>query len=370
MKFQIKLELIKDYLRRLSVSVQSVSGRVEFTGVLINVWDDSITFEGRNDYMDTKIEEKSLKDIKIIEKGKSLIKANMLNEIIQKMEGEYVTFNKIDSSIMTIEDSNSNYKINLLEDENYERATFISETEELIIINVGDFRKSVSKTAFAGNEFHSKFIYQGMGLSIDNSILSATVCDGIRIASFKTKILSEKKIDKIIPLKVVKELNKILPSSGVVKFYFTNKKGLVIAGNMINQFSLIEGTFPVFDKFFDESIYNKTLSIDKTIFDLSIERSVILVNNKTDASNRIGLKISKKDFEIESREQEIGTAKIGIKEFEYEGEEIEISISPKILHEGLKVSEGEKIKLLMKDSSSSILLKSEDGIIYLMSPMV
>ena len=67
MKFQIKSTIIKDYLKRLSVSVLSVSSRVEFTGVLITVWDNSITFEGRNDYMDTKIEEKSITDMKISE---------------------------------------------------------------------------------------------------------------------------------------------------------------------------------------------------------------------------------------------------------------------------------------------------------------
>gem|GEM_PF-2832746 len=37
MEFKIKLELIKDYLRRLTYSVQSVSSRIEFTGVLITV---------------------------------------------------------------------------------------------------------------------------------------------------------------------------------------------------------------------------------------------------------------------------------------------------------------------------------------------
>ena len=87
-------------------------------------------------------------------------------------------------------------------------------------------------------------------------------------------------------------------------------------------------------------------------------------------ANRIGIKISKENFIIESREQEIGSAEIRIKEFKYDGLPIEISISPKILHEGLKISEGKMVELFMTNSQSSILLKSDDGIKYIMSPMV
>ncbi len=369
MKFEIKLNSIKEYLRKLTISVQSVSSRIEFTGVLITVFDNSIVFEGRNNYMDTKIEETNLNDVKIIETGRVLIKANMLNEIIQKMSGEVVIFNKIDSNIVSIESEDSNYQINLLNDEKYDIATF-EEFDDSVIINHSNFNKTISKVVFAGNEKHSKFIFQGLNLIIKDNILSSTVCDGVRIASFKTPITSDKNINKIIPLKVVKELIRILPNNGEYKFSFGNNKGIITSGNMINQFQLIEGTYPIFDKFFDSSLYTKQLVIKKHELDNAVERATILMSNKADTSNRIGLSITNELFTVESREMELGSSKIKVKDFSYSGDPINISLSPRILTEGLRVSESESIKLFMTEKTSSVLVISEtDGLIYLLSPM-
>ncbi len=368
MKFQIKLEIIKDYLRRLSTSVQSISSRVEFTGVLINVWDNSVTFEGRNDWMDTKIEENSLSNVKIIETGRILVKAQMLNEIIQKMEGETVTFTKADSNILTLEDANSNYHINLLSDENYETSNFINESEQDIIIPSKIFRKAISKTAFAGYEYHTKFIYQGLNLNISDGKLTATATDGIKIASWSSNITSDIRVNKIIPLKVVRELIKILPETEEYKLSFKKSKCLIHSDNMINQFSLIEGTFPVFDKFFNKSIYSKKILIKKDVILNAIDRATILTNIFEGA--RIGLAITKDSFYIDTKE-EIGSAKIEVKEYIYEGDNIDISISPKIIIDGIKHSETEEIEILLINSSSSVLLRSDkDNFVYLMSPMV
>ncbi len=371
MKFQINLTTIKEYLRRLSTSVQSISSRVEFTGVLINVFDNSIIFEGRNDWMDTKIEETSLSTIKIIETGRVLVKAQLLNDIVQKMEGQYVTFTKIDSNVMVVEDADSNYKINLLSDENFEQATFMNENEvsQSVKIPFKTFRKAVAKTAFAGYEYHTKFIYQGLNLSISEGKLTSTACDGIKIASWSTNIESEARIEKIIPLKVVRELVKILPEEGEYKFLFTNNKCLLISGNMTNQFLLIEGTFPKFDKVFNPAIYTKKLVIDKDVMLNAIDRATILSQASAPGA-RIGLYISNESFSIDSR-AEIGSTKIDVRGFEYNGEQIDISISPKILTEGVKHCESEKVEILLIDSTSSALLKSQkDDFVYLMSPMI
>ncbi len=371
MKFQIKLETIKEYLRRLSISVQSVSSRVEFTGVLINVWDNSITFEGRNDWMDTKIEESSLSTIKIIETGRVLVKANMLNEIVQKMEGQTVTFNKVDSNVLTLEDADSTYQINLLSDENYETSNLLSmnDIQQEVLIPSKTFRKSISKVSFAGSDFHSKFIYQGMNLVIQDGKLTATACDGIKIASWSKEITTDVRINKIIPLKVARELVKVLPEDKEeYKFSFSHNKCIVVSGNMTNQFSLIEGTFPVFEKFFNENMYSIRLEVDKEAILNAINRATIL-SNVADGS-RIGLSISNESFTVESKE-EVGSAKIEVRGYDFRGEGIDISISPKVISEGIKHASSEKVEILLKDSTSSALLKSEkDNFVYLMSPMV
>lgn len=371
MKFQINLETIKEYLRRMSTSVQSVASRVEFTGVLINVFDNSIVFEGRNDWMDTKIEETSFSNMKIIETGRALVKAQMLNEIVQKMQGQYITFTKIDSNVITIEDVDSNYKINLLSDENFEHAKFMSDDEitQRVVIPSKLFRKSVNKTSFAGSENHSKFIYEGLSITINDKKITTTACDGIKIASWTGDIDHDERLEKIIPLKVVRELVKVLPDNKDYDFSFSNNMCVLRSGNMINQFSLIEGTFPRFDKLFNKEIYNKKLVIEKEIISSAIDRATIL-SPVTAVGARISFDISSESFSIDSS-TEIGSTKIEVRGYDYQGDLINISISPKILIDGIKHCESDKVELLLIDSSSSILLKTEkDDFVFLMSPMI
>lgn len=370
MKFQIKLPLIKDYLKRLTVAIQPVASRVELTGILISVFDNSIVFEGRNDNLDIKIEESTSTDMKIIEPGRALIKANMLNEIVQRMEGDMVTFTKIDSNLITIESNGSKYDMNLLKDDKYERASYMESTDENLTISQKDFHKSVSKVIFAGKESHFKFIYQGVNFSIDKGVLTTTVCDGIRIASRKTNINYEGILNKIIPIVVVKELLRILPDSGSFNFSFKENKGIVSAGNIVIQFTLIEGTFPSFDKFFNKDDYTSSLSVEKAALLKGVEQVTVLSMNRLDSS-RLAISLSNNLFKLESNEIEIGSADVLINEFKYEGEDLKVSLSPKILVDVLKISSSDNVSLYFKDGRSTILFLSEtDGLIYLMSPMI
>ncbi|BDU67350.1 MAG: DNA polymerase III subunit beta [Candidatus Tyloplasma litorale] len=369
MKFEIKNTTIKDYLKRLSISVQSVSSRIEFTGILITVDNSSITFEGRNDWMDTRIVETNISNIKIIEPGKVLIKASMINEIVQGMEGEIITFAKVDSNIIVIKDNNSNYKMNLLDDEKYEKANFLLDMKEKINIPSRIFRDSIQKTIFAGDDFHVKFVYQGLNLKIENNKITSTVTDSKRVAFISLNINSDQKINKIIPLRVARELIKILPNVSEYKLSFNHSMGVIISNNMINQFSLIEGTFPNFSKFFEEKAYNKKLSIKKEILEKAINRVTIMNRSSEDA--RIEITIENNKFTIESKEIEIGSAKIEVENFNYDGDKIKFSISPRFLSSGLKKSESKKIELLMKSAQDIIILNSkDDNFKYLISPMI
>lgn len=371
MKFKIKLSIMKDYIKRLSTSIQSISSRNEFTGVLIEVWENYINFEGRNDWMDIKIEEQSLENIKIFEPGKALIKAQLLNEVIQKMDGEWISFTMLDSTIIIVENENSNYKINLLVNENYEKASLVTDVNEKIAIKPSVFKKIVSKTLFAGNEFHPKFIFQGMNIKVEDGKISTIVCDGIRVAIFSMKASISTKINKIIPLKVIKELLKILPNNNILEynFLFNYNTGIVVAGNMTCQFRYIEGTFPSFKNHIDSTQYNKELLITKDNLVKYIEKVTVLFHSLE--GTRIGLNISKEKFILESRNQEIGSAKINITNFKYDGDEIDISLSPKFLIDVLKVADSNDILLLFKNEKSGVLFKSNGDELYcLISPMI
>lgn len=372
MKFEIKLSLLKDYIKRITSSVPSVAGRIEFTGVLVTVLENSVVFEGRNDFMDTKIEETSLSDVKISEPGKILIKANILNEVVQKMEGDTVVFSSVDDSIVTINSADSNYQIRLLDHDNYQKANLLSELEEEVVVNSKDFIEGVQRVLFAGKHDHTKYIYRGIHFKVEDGFMTLTGCDGVRIASYKSKINSSISVNKIIPIVVARELVKILPS-GDIKFYFSHNKGLVVAGTMVNQFQLIEGTFPTFDTYFNTEIYKSKLEVNREVIMNSIDRVALLTTNKQNSSNRIELVVETNKLVIEAKEQEMGSSEVQIKaeDFNYEGEPLSIVMSQLFIYEGLRYANSSKINIHFINNSSSILVVSqEDNFVYLISPMV
>lgn len=369
MEFKIKLSTFKDYLKRLNFSVKTISGRIEFTGILITAHDNHITFECRNDSTDMKIVEKSSK-IKIIEPGKVLIKGSTLNEIVQKMEGDDCLVTKVDSNLAIIQSKDSKYKINLLKDENYEKAIFNIGPSKEVTIPGKIFKNSINKVLFAGNEEHQRFIFRGMNLSIYQGLMTTTVCDGIRIASYIEKVSSDTIINKTIPLKVTSELSKILPDNANYIFSFSDRKGMVVANNITLQFYLIEGTFPVFRKHFEESSYNKELTVDKNLLFNSIEKATILSKHKTDASNRIEFLINKEYLKLSTSEQEVGSADVTIKKIKYEGEAIKFSISSKLVYEGLRAIDAKDVTIFLNEPGSSVYIKTKNNDLnYLVSPM-
>ncbi|MFV0495660.1 hypothetical protein, partial [Mycobacterium sp.] len=250
--------------------------------------------------MDTKIEDTSLTNTKIFETGRVLVKANLLNDIVQKMEGQYVTFTKLDSNLLTIEDADSNYKISLLDADNYETPTYQTEFDQVVEIPAVALKRAINRVSFAGFEYHTKFIFQGINLIINNGKLSVAACDGIKIASYSVDVNSDARINKIIPLKVARELVKLLPDTDTYTFKTTNSMCTISSENMINQFRLIEGTFPMFDKHFSLERYNKELTVDKEVLMNAIDKVSILTRS---TETKISFSISNESFIIESNSE-------------------------------------------------------------------
>ncbi len=360
MNFTIKTKILKKYLKHLGPAIPPIAHRPELYGVAIDVYDNRVVFQIRNDFLDFKVEETDLNVLKIISPGKILVKAKMLNEIVQKIESEDIEFITIDKNILVIKSQDSEYELNLLNSDKYERAIFKYDQGLEMKIDSFNFRNLIQKVIVAGNEKSSRRILQGVNLIYHNGILNAFATDNVRVSFAKTRAKAAKNFEKIIPIKTLKELVKIFDEKHELTLTFFNQKLIIQSQNAIVQTNLIEGKFPNLLAVFPQKFKFKLLTQKGELINL-IDRTTILNPNKASTSLLVKLIINNGELNFESRELEIGYASVNTKNFTFEGEKIfQISFSPKYIIEALKSIDNEMVEIKFNSSQEPFVINGQN----------
>lgn len=358
MKFKIDSSNLKKISKIFSNISYNNNYLVEMNGILFEIKKDNVFIEARNTYISIKFT--SNENIEIIKEGIFLVKAKLLNEVISKLENnEIITFNKVEENLITIKSKNSYYEINLMNHDKYKNEKFISDKnyEEIIINNIY-FKKMIESVIFAGDERSNRKILQGINIKIDQNSIKLLASDNIRIAFNKQKInYIGEKINKIIPIKAIKEYLKLINESEEIKLRFFENKMLILSNNLLVQINLIEGTFPNLENAFFDQNKNK-LTIKKDLMLSLLDRALPLVLNKESSNTIITLKILQKNLMIESNESEIGSSKVETSDFKFEGEnEFVIHFNPRLLKEAIIKLENLDMILDFNTSEQPFIMK-------------
>ncbi|CRX37140.1 / dnaN / DNA polymerase III subunit beta / 1531:2658 Forward [Candidatus Hepatoplasma crinochetorum] len=358
MKFKIDSLNLKKISRIFSNISYNNNYLVEMNGILFEIKKDNIFIEARNTYISLKFT--SNENIEVINEGIFLVKAKLLNEVISKLENnEIITFNKVEENLITIKSKNSYYEINLLNHKNYKNEKFISDKKyNEIIINNFYFKKMIESIIFAGDERSNRKILQGINIKINDNFIKLLASDNVRIAFNKQKInYTGEKINKIIPIKAIKEYLKLINESEEIKLRFFENKMLILSSNLLVQINLIEGTFPNLENAFFDQNKNK-LTIKKDLMLSLLDRALPLVLNKESNNTIITLKILKENLMIESNESEIGSSKVETADFKFEGaNEFVIHFNPRLLKEAIIKLENLDLTLDFNTSEQPFIMK-------------
>ncbi|BDV03281.1 MAG: hypothetical protein HPPSJP_0020 [Candidatus Hepatoplasma scabrum] len=360
MKFKINSLNLKKLSKIFANISYNNNYLVEMNGILFEIKKDSIFIEARNTYISLKYTLNE--DIEIIKEGIFLIKAKLLNEVISKLENnETITFNKIEENLITIKSKNSYYEINLMNYKKYQKEKFISDQNyQEVLINNFYFKKLIESVIFAGDERSNRKILQGINLKIEDNKIKLLASDNVRIAFNEQKInYSEQKINKIVPIRAIREYLKLINESEEIKLKFFENKLLIISNNLLIQINLIEGIFPNLEKVFLDQNKQK-LTIKKDLMLSLLDRALPLVLNKESNNTIITLKILQKNLIIESNESEIGSSKIETNDFKFDGEnEFTIHFNPRLVKEAIIKLENVNITLDFNSSEHPFIMKND-----------
>lgn len=357
MKFKIKLELIKKYIKAISTITPSVAHRPELTGVYIEVYENRVVFETRNEMMDTKIEVIDLSQIKIQETGKILVKARVLNELIQRANGEYLELIKIDSNLLFVRSSDSEYEINLMDDTKFEKPNFIINEGTEIELSSNVFKSNINQVVYVANEKAPRKILQAVNLVIDNGKLTSVATDGVRIAVSSSNVGVSEYINKNIHSKTIKDIIKLIEEK-TIKLLLSERYLTLTMGEFLIQVKLLEGGYPDIIKVFPEE-FNYKLVIKKDILIDLIERSTLLSSNKTDDNLFVKMIILENNFKFEARELEIGYANISTNNFEWNGDAFQMAFNPRYVLDAIKTISEEEIEININENQKPFVINGK-----------
>ena len=361
MKININSKTLKSILNKSVIVAPTVSHRPEFTGILIEAFDNQINFLTRSDQMDMIIEEKG-NNFEVIEIGTMLVKAKTITEIANKVnDDETITLTKVGDNILVFTTSNSEYEINLLDDSNFEKINF-NHGEEIETVNISKdtLKKIINSVVYAGNDKSPRRILQGVEISIKDNKISAIATDTMRVALYKTETNNTKEFSKIVPIKSLREMSKLIDSEEVTLSFELNKVFIKDKTTTIKT-NIIEGNYPTVMNAFPTETINE-LRIAKTNIVDVIEKATLL-NNNPNNPGIIKMIINNGTIKFETRQIEVGYASVETSYNAWKGNDIyQISFNPKFFLEAIKSIDNEEIIIKLNTSEQPFIITDEKEI--------
>lgn len=335
MRFTIKRE---DFLKGLNVASRAIASKnakavlenlkldLDERGLFITGTDENISIKTQVPY---RLGEEVI--IRNYKEGSVLIKAKLLVEIIRKMDSDDVTLDVIDSTIATISNNRSEYRLNCVNVDEYPDLD-LEPTGTQLRLPRADFDVLVSQTTFAASLKEQRPILTALNLEAGDGVLTATATDSARMARKTLNIPVGINFVANIPAKMMIEVNHLLDGKDVIDIAISDKKALFTIGTTIVATRLISGDYPN-TKNIVPKMTNYSLEVNANDLMKAIDRANIL---SIDRENIVDLMMSEDGVEISAKSSQVGSAVEKIDIFKYIGQKLRVSFNSSFVIDAVK----------------------------------
>ncbi len=371
MRFTIKRE---EFLKGLTTASRAISNNIALAvlaNLKIELDENGLFITGSNSDLTIKtlVPYKS-DDVEIIrnyKEGGTLIQAKILTEAVRRMESEEVTLDVVDSTIATLSDSRSNYKLNCIRVEEYPDIDLEANGTELVL-SKEDFNALVTQTAFAASVKDQRPILTAINLNAADGVLAAAASDASRVAYKEIKIDPEIRFVANVPAKMMVEVNRLAEGCETLNVSFGDKKALFAVGRSIIASRLIAGDYPNIKNVLRQATSYR-LEINANELLKSIDRVTILSEER---QNPVTMTITDDCVEIFARSSKIGSANEKIDVFKYEGQNITRTFNSEFVSSAVKALNAEDVTFdFPADEKRAFIIKNvlDDSTIQVVSAM-
>ncbi len=302
--------------------------------------------------------------------GATTVPVKKLFGIVRELNNPEIEIEVDDKNTCSVRSGASFYKINGLSADEFPPAPKFKEDKK-IVLPQEKIKGMMKKTSFAISTDESRYVLNGIFISLKEHKMTMVATDGRRLALVDEEVdVSEKSQGEfIVPAKAVNELNRLLSDKGEVEvkysenqaaFTLKDEKGFSIL--IISK--LIEGNYPNYRQVIPGEAKERVALIREEFLH-ALRRAEIMTSEK---SNSVKLTFSKNNLAITANSPEVGEARESLA-INYKGKEMAIAFNPKYMIDPLNALPDDEVFLELIDELSPGVFKINGPFLYVVMPM-
>jgi DNA polymerase III subunit beta len=335
-----------------NVLVRAAEGRVEFTATDLDVT-ISCSVEGN-----------------VSKPGATTIPVKKLFGIIRELSAPEIEMETDDKNVTSIRAGSSYFKIRGLAAEEFPPLPKFKE-DKRVTIPQEKLRGMLKKTSFAISTDESRYVLNGIFLSLKDHKITMVATDGRRLALVdeEADVAEKSQGEFIVPSKAVNELGRLLQDKGEVDVNFSENQAAFTLksekgpGVLIIS-KLIEGNYPNYRQVIPAETKER-IALPREEFLHALRRAEIMTSDK---QNSVKLAFGKNQLAITANSPDVGEARETMA-VNYKGKDLAIAFNPTYLIEPLNALGVDEVFIELIDELSPGVLKINGPFLYVVMPM-
>lgn len=302
--------------------------------------------------------------------GATTLPAKKFFGIIRELGPQDIELDTDDKNHTTIQSGSSYYKINGLGADEFPAEQAMAETRK-INLPQEKFKGLLKKTSFAISTDETRFVLNGILLSLKEHNVTMVATDGRRLALAyeEVDVPASSQGECIVPTKAINELNRLLGAKGDIEIKIGPNKALFAltaeGANPITIISkLIEGNYPNYKQVIPGETKER-VAFNRDELHAALRRAELMTSEK---SHSVKLTFRKNALEITANTPDIGEARESIA-VNYKGPDMAIAFNPGYLMDPLKALTEDEVFLELIDDLSPGIVKTNGPFLYVIMPM-
>lgn len=362
--------IAKDELIRGLQAVQNVVGSRTTLPILSNVLLRAETGRVEMSATDLDVSVSCSVEAQVKRTGATTIPVKKFFGIVRELGSQEIDLSTDDKQVTSLSAGASFYKIRGLAAEEFPPLSQLKDDRK-VELPQEKVRGMMKKTSFAISTDESRYVLNGIFVSLKENKLTTVATDGRRLALVDEELDIPEKAqgEFIIPAKAINELNRLLSEAGTLELRFGEnqasmrlepEKGPVVKITT----KLIEGNYPNYRQVIPSEVKERvTLGREELLH--ALKRAEIMTSDK---ANSVKMAFTKNNLSITANSPDVGEARESIA-INYKGADITVAFNPGYLIEPLNALQEEEVFFELIDELSPGVLRINGPFLYVVMPM-
>lgn len=302
--------------------------------------------------------------------GQTTVPVKRLFGIVRELSNSEIDIEVDEKNTCHLRCGPSFFKVNGLSAEEFPPAPKFKEDKK-VVLKQDAVRAMMRKTSYAISTDESRYVLNGIFISLKDHKLTMVATDGRRLAMVDSEldVADSSEGEFIVPAKTVNELNRLLQEQGDLEIkYSENQASFSLQGEqghpVVIVTKLIEGNYPNYRQVIPGEAKERVTLVREELLH-ALKRADIMTSDK---ANSVKMAFTKNNLAITANSPEVGEARESLA-INYKGEDIAVAFNPKYLIDPLNALSEDEVYLELIDELSPGILKINDPFLYVVMPM-